>query len=346
MRETPPWVGDESALIVLDWSWWLNKSYRLFELEGMTGNVVGWLCSLLSYEPAHLCIALDTNGETWRHKVKHPTDEQWRYKAGRDPKPSDFYRLSDRCTEIAELHSIPVLWADGYEADDIIATVTAKARTAGYRVYICSADKDLHALCEADERSGIVCATWSNHDGWTRGPVETREKFGVEPAQMPDYLAITGDKGDNVPGVFGLGDEKAAWLLGQFGTLEGALSHPPFTPEQHASLDARVKQLAKEMKKAGEDRLADLTVERDKLMQARKVARWHATLLENADVARFSRELTSLDCDAPIVVPWADLPVGGFQVDALKQRYESLGYTAKAREVRWVSKREPWCIPY
>jgi hypothetical protein len=62
-RPPPPWVGDESALVLLDWSWWLNKAFRIGGLEGMTSNVVGWLCGLLAWRPAHLAIALDCNGD-------------------------------------------------------------------------------------------------------------------------------------------------------------------------------------------------------------------------------------------------------------------------------------------
>lgn len=345
MSGQPPWVDDPSALVLVDWSWWLNKSFRLFELEGMVSGVVGWLTQMLAWNPAHVAICLDAPGETWRHRLPHPSDSEWKYKGGRDPKPRDFYTLADRCTELAELHSIPALWSTECEADDIIATATAKARAASYRVYICTADKDLHALCDSTEESGDVVAIWNNFDDWTRGPTETRERFKVGPAQMADYLAICGDPGDNIPGVPGLGGDKAAWLLAQ-GSLATLLETPPWTVDQHAAVDEQIKALAKSIKKASEDTAAELTARREQLMQSRKVARWHAVLLEHASIARFSRDLTALDCDAPIDIPWELLPVGGFQVDALRARYNSLGFTGKARDVPAFRKRVPWCIPH
>src|SRR5689334_19878710 len=94
-RMPPPFIGDPSALVIVDWSWWLNKAFRLQGVDGMTSCVVGWLTTLLSYDPAHLCIALDTHGPTFRHRMHHPYDPEWRYKANRDPKPDDFYSISN-----------------------------------------------------------------------------------------------------------------------------------------------------------------------------------------------------------------------------------------------------------
>lgn len=344
---TPPWLDDEASLVLVDWSWWLNKSFALFGLEGMTSSVVGTLCALLSYRPAQLAIVLDAPGETHRHRMRHPTDEQWRYKGKRDPKPREFYELSDRLTDIAEMHAIPVLWCAEREADDVIATVTGKARAAGYRVWICSSDKDLCGLVEADAKSGILTGTWDNYTGAWRGPEEVRAHFGVEPSQIADYLAIAGDGVDAVPGVHGLGKEKAAALLNFFDTLDAALTAPPWPAEQHDTVARNVAAMAKRLKITSDpETRAAIEKARAEQMAARQLAKWHAILREHEAIARFSRDLTALDCGAPIGIPWEQLPCGGFDTEALRKRFHAMGFTEKARQVPSYPKRAPWVIPY
>lgn len=338
----PVWAGDPSALVVIDWSWWLHKAYALADVD-MASMVVGWLCNLLAYEPAHVAIALDSPGPTFRHRRQHPTDPEWRYKGKRPPKSDDFYTIARRVTEIAELHSIPCLWANDYEGDDIAATVTIAARSAGYRVWNCSADKDLAALAEADAdpKIGIVSGLWDNSTNVHRGPAEIVESYGVRPDQIADWLAIWGDSGDNIPGVDGLGKDKAASILIQFGTLDAALRRKPWTPDEHAACDLKIKGLAKLAKTD-----AKAKEERDEWMQLRKVAVYHASLHASKELALFSRSLTALDCDAPISIPWYDLPIGGFDEEALTARYRNVGYKRKEAQVASFPKLAPWSVPW
>lgn len=307
----------------------------------MTPIVVGWLCGLLAYSPAHLVLALDSPGKTFRHRMRHPFNDDWKYKDGREIKPADFYAISKRLEEIAELHSIPCLWADGFEADDIIATVTGRARAAGYRVWICTADKDLHGLVEAHPSAGIVVGTWDNATGEIRGPDQVHEAFGVEPSQIADWLAIAGDRSDNIPGVAGLGKDKAADILAEFGTLEAALTRTPWSAETFAKVENEIKDLAKLAKKGD----ADAAARRPLVLATKALAKHHATLVEHAEIARFSRALTALDCDAPIDVPWDEIPVGGFNVPALRKKFTDLGFSEKARQVPTFPKRQPWGYP-
>jgi DNA polymerase-1 len=342
--EVPPFVGDPAALVLLDWSAWLHKAWALDELD-MMSSVVGWLCSTLAYEPAHLAIALDSPGPTHRHRREHPTDPDWRYKGDRPPKPREFHVLSSKCTEIAEMHSIPCLWADGYEADDVIATATAKARAAGYRVWIATGDKDLHQLCEDNARDGVTVGTWDRFSRSWRGPEHVRAKWGVEPAQMADLLAIWGDTSDGVPGVPGLGCDKAAAILRAYGNLDDALS-AACDPSAEAKRDKWIDSLAKQIKKAPEHERAALAEVREEQKAARAIERDRAKLVEYAAIARFSRDLTALDCDAPVDLPWEELPLGGYRTDDLRARYEALGFVRKANEVPSRRKSAPWVIPW
>jgi 5'-3' exonuclease len=337
----PPFAGDPAALVVVDWSWWLNKAFRVSGLDGMTSTVVGWLCALLSYDPAHVAIALDSHGPTFRHRMTHPRDPDWRYKAGRDPKPADFYAVSRTCTDLAELHAIPALWAEGFEADDVMATTTRKARAAGYRVWLCTADKDLHGLTESSLRGETEVGIWDNVTGESRGPRDVEEKYGVTPEQIADLLAIAGDSGDSVPGVPGIGPGGAATLLRRFSTMNAALAE---SAEDDAALTASIKSASKAIKSGPPDERAEVERIRDDLKARKGIARYHRLLREYEDLARFSRDLTALDCDAPIRIPWDDLPMGGFDAVELRKRYLSLGFSRKAEQVERFPKRQPWAI--
>jgi len=364
---TPPWLNDPSALVLVDWSWWCSRAFHGREgLDGMLAYLVGWMTThLLAWEPAHLALCLDTPGETWRHRLRHPADEAWRYKANRVPKPEAFYEIANVATKIAELHGIPCLWADSYEADDVIATATAKARAAGYRVWICSADKDLHHLVEHDPElspdpwAGLVVGMWNPFpsDAWVaRGPAEVRAAFGVEPSQIVDLLAIAGDTSDGVPGAGGgLGQVRAAAILAAYGTLVEALAAPVWSSTKVEEVNAEIDALAKLAAKVPKNEAASNLVgcpfgeakrKREALMQARRVEGWRLTLVANRVAAEFSRQLTALDCDAPVDLPWEELPLGGYQVEELRQIYTRHGMTRKAAEVPHREKRAPWAVPW
>lgn len=343
----PPWLNDPSALVLVDWSWWCNRAFHgPSGLDGMLPLLVGWLTgSLLSWEPAHLALALDSPGETWRHAKRHPTDPDWRYKGQRPAKPEAFHEISAVATKLAEMHGIPCLWCDATEADDIIATATARARAAGYRVWIASADKDLHHLVEDEVRM------WNPfpRDGWeTREPADVRAAFGVEPAQIADWLAIVGDASDGVPGVGqGLGPTRAAAILGRYGTLAEALAAPVWTSTKFAEIDREIDDLAKLAKKKPIPwEWGPIPERREALKVDRQIERWRLTLSAHRELATFSRELTALDCDAPLDMPWEDLPLGGYDVEAIRAWYTRHGMSRKAAEVPLRTKRAPWRLPW
>lgn len=349
--DAPPWVNDPSALVLVDWSSWLHRAWHVGETSGMLAHLVGWLTSgLLAYQPAHLALVLDDSGETRRHKIAHPTDPTWRYKSDRERKPDAFYQIGRKASEIADLHAIPCLWTPGEEADDVIATITARARALGYRVWIASNDKDLHQLVEGTGR-GLVVGTWNRFQdestagscGSYRTSAEVRAKWGVEPHQIADLLAIAGDTGDGIPGVEGLGFGKAASLLRAFGDLESALAPAPWIEEDFEGTKKRIASLARDSKKVGASpESAEL---RTALMRRAALERDRARLCAQAELARFSRDLSALNCDCDIEIPWEDLPVGGFDAEALRARYTEIGYDRKAREVVSYPKRAPWSIP-
>lgn len=344
MSELPPqWIDDPSALVIVDWSWWLNQSFHLFGVDGMAAHVVGRLTSgLLAKNPAHVAVALDSAAETHRHRATHPRDPEWRYKAGRTAKPAEFFAVARRLERIVALHAIPMFYAQGYEADDCIAAATHKAIAAGYRVYIHTADKDLEQLVCDDGKGVPLVIKWDGEKETTAADVERLRK--VPPRQWGDALAICGDGVDAVPGVDGLGHEKAAALIRYYGSLDEALARAPWTLAESEAAAAKIKTLESERGKLKRKSLptAEIDTAIADAREARDIAKWHATLCASGDVARFSRDLVALDHEAPIDWDPAELPVGGFDADALREEYMSLGFRNKAEQVTHFHKPPPW----
>ena len=176
------------------------------------------LKALLShYKPGYLAAAFDSRTPTFRHEM-YPE-----YKATRQKTPEDLHAQVPWIEEILTALKVPVLRVDGYEADDIIATVAARCKKENRGCRILSADKDLLQLvtdtCKAmqpDKANG----------GWeVNSRDEVFAKWGVGPEKILDYLSLTGDTADNVPGVSGVGDKTALKLLNEYGSLDGIYEH-------------------------------------------------------------------------------------------------------------------------
>ncbi len=182
---------------------------------------------------------------------------------------------------------------------------------------------------------------WDNVTGEAAGPREVVTKFGVFPEQIADLLAIAGDAGDAVPGVPGIGIGSAASILRAHSSLEQALAA---TVDDAAELDVQIKAAGKAIKSGPAAERDTVTAIREELKARKTLARYHAKLVEHQELARFSRALTSLDCDAPIRIPWEDLATGGYNVTELRRRYTSLGFVRKAEQVSFFPKRPPWAI--
>ena len=161
--------------------------------------------------PTHAACVFDGGGQSWRHALDPG------YKEGHAPMPEalaealDGYRATFRELGVASL-AFP-----GLEADDVIATIAVNAASAGALVIVLSTDKIFGELLPAGVRvRDHFRGRELDHDA-------VRAKFGVRPDQLADYLALAGDRGNNIPGVPGIGPKTAAALLGRFATLEETL---------------------------------------------------------------------------------------------------------------------------
>ena len=224
-----------------------------------------FLCDFLeSVRPEHLAVAFDESlrGETSFRCGIYPA-----YKANRELPPADLKRQFAFCREFCRLLGVAEFASSEYEADDIIGTLTARARAAGLANVVVSRDKDLSQLI----RHGDVYWDYTGNARYQYHEIGAR--FGAAPELIADFLALTGDSVDNIPGVPGIGKKTAAELFAVFGSLD----------ELYANLE-RVGAL--------------------KLRGAGGIA---AKLLAHKDAAYLARRLTGILCDIPLQAHVDDL---------------------------------------
>lgn len=213
-----------SDLYLVDGSGYLFRAYHaithLSNSKGQPTNaiygVTRMLLKLLDDEqPERVAVIMDPPGKNFRHEI-YPA-----YKANRPPAPEDLKAQIPLVYRAIEVLALPLLVPAGFEADDLIASLTDRARAAGLGVTIVSADKDLLQLV------GEGVEMWDPMRDLRYNPAAVREKWGVAPGQVADLLALMGDSSDNVPGIAGVGPKTAAKLLGEHGDLPSVLSAAP-----------------------------------------------------------------------------------------------------------------------
>ena len=163
--------------------------------------------------PSNQVIVLfDPPVKTFRH------EQFGDYKAGRADIPSDLPGQINRIRELVDAMGIPRLEVPGYEADDVVGTLSVMAARQGHPVRILTSDRDSYQLLHGDVR--VISSDFA-----LIGPAEVQEKYGVSVEQWVDYRALTGDSSDNIPGAKGIGPKTAAKLLQDYGTLDAILEH-------------------------------------------------------------------------------------------------------------------------
>jgi len=209
--------------------------------DGQVTNAVygftSMLAIVLASRPEYAIGAFDVAAPTFRSK------EYKEYKAGRRAMPDDLRPQIEKVRELLEAFSIPIYGVEGFEADDLIGTLSRIAEERGHTVTIVSGDLDcLQLVSESVEalvpRRGIT-------DTFVYGPDQVRQRYGFEPSQLIDFKALRGDTSDNIPGVPGVGDKTAAKLVQDYGTIEALLERIEELPEGRlkTSLKANEEQV-------------------------------------------------------------------------------------------------------
>ncbi|HSF42145.1 MAG TPA: 5'-3' exonuclease H3TH domain-containing protein [Thermoanaerobaculia bacterium] len=179
-------------------------------------------------KPTHLGVAFDRHLNSSFRNDYFPD-----YKIQRNPPPPEIEDQIDTCLEIADALGAATFIDERYEADDIIGTICHKLAKAGHGAVIVTSDKDLAQLVSEDVSFLDFARETRYH------PATVKEKFGVRPDQMTDYLGLAGDTVDNIPGVKGIGPKSAAELLEHFGHLEELFERLDELPRVHSIRGAK-----------------------------------------------------------------------------------------------------------
>jgi DNA polymerase-1 len=182
-----------------------------------TSAIFGFTNSLLEVlnkaNPSHIAVAFDPSGPTFRNELYEP------YKANREATPEDIKKAVPYIMKILEALNINIIQVDGYEADDVVGTLSRKAAAEGFKTYMVTPDKDYaqlvteHTIMYKPKSAGNEIEEW--------GIDEIRKNFGVEnPVQVIDLLALWGDSADNIPGCPGIGEKRAKDIISKYGSIE------------------------------------------------------------------------------------------------------------------------------
>ncbi|WP_367125784.1 DNA polymerase I [Streptomyces phytohabitans] len=161
--------------------------------------------------PTHFAVAFDVSRKTWR------SEEFAEYKANRSKTPDEFKGQVELIGELLDAMRVKRFAVDGFEADDVIATLTTQAEEAGFHVSIVTGDRDSFQL--VSDRVTVLYPTKGVSELTRFTPEKVHEKYGLTPAQYPDFAALRGDPSDNLPGIPGVGEKTAAKWINQFGSF-------------------------------------------------------------------------------------------------------------------------------
>jgi len=225
------------TLFLIDGSSQMYRAYHAFRgkglsnQEGHTTHAVYVFVTMLrklmaDHKPAYMAASFDLAGPTFRDQI---VDD---YKANRAAMPDDLAEQINWVHQACEAMGVPIVTAEGYEADDVIGTLAKRAAVEGFGVAIVSIDKDFFQLV----RDGVRVYDPREDGAWFDAS-GVAEKFGVQPAQVADVLALVGDTSDNVAGVPGIGKKGAVDLITKFGSLDTLLEKADeLKPKQREAL--------------------------------------------------------------------------------------------------------------
>ena len=223
-------MSDAPTLFLIDGS---NQMYRAYHaIRGLTGpdgrstNAVYGFVTMLrklitDHKPTYIAASFDLPGQTFRSQMAAD------YKATRSAMPGDLAEQIPWVHEACAALGVPVYTAEGFEADDVIGTMARKAATLGFSVAIVTGDKDFFQMVG----DGIRVYNPRDEGAWFDAPA-VKEKFGVEPHQVIDVLALMGDSIDNVAGVPGIGEKGARDLIATYGSLDELLARAAEVPQK------------------------------------------------------------------------------------------------------------------
>lgn len=210
-------------LLILDSNSIINRAFYgvrpLSASDGTPTNAIyGFLNILIKllneYKPDYLCAAFDLKAPTFRHKMYEA------YKAQRHPMPEDLVKQMPIAKDVLRAMGVKLFELEGYEADDIIGTVSAICKKDGTECYIATGDKDDLQLAYGGTKVILTVTKSGQSETTLYDENAVRERYNVSPLEFIDVKALMGDTSDNIPGVKGIGEKTAMSLIGQFHSIE------------------------------------------------------------------------------------------------------------------------------
>jgi DNA polymerase-1 len=288
MSLQPVYLVDASIYIFRAW---FSISDEFVNSAGEPVNAVygftGFLCNLLEQTKAeHIGVAFDESlSKSYRNEI-YP-----QYKANRDPAPEELKRQFIWARAVAESMGLSCFADNRYEADDLIGTLASHHRDRGHPICVITSDKDLAQLIDKND------TWWDFSKSQKFGPAKIKDKFGVFPEQIADYLALTGDAVDNIPGVPGVGPKSAAALLNHFDNLDEILKR--LEEVQHLSIRG-----AKSLQKK---------------------------LHDHREAAELARRLTIIETQVPSALQNPDLTRSELDEARVNRLFDDMGFGAMLR---------------
>jgi DNA polymerase-1 len=214
---------DRRRLLLLDGHSLAYRAFFALPVENFstttgqpTNAVYGFTSMLINVlrdeQPTHLGVAFDVSRQTFR------SEEYAEYKANRSSSPSEFRGQVSLVQEVLAALRVVTIEKDGFEADDVLATLATQAEAQGFDVLICSGDRD--AFQVVSDHVTVLYPRRGVSDLARMTPAAVEERYGVDPAHYPDLAALVGETSDNLPGVPGVGPKTAAKWINQFGSLD------------------------------------------------------------------------------------------------------------------------------
>lgn len=252
----------KSRLVLIDSNAIVHRAYHAIPalsnkkgelLNAVYGFSLIFLNMLREIKPTHMVAAFDVKGPTIRHeKFKE-------YKAKRIKKPEEFHEQFPKVKEVLSAFNIPILEKQGYEADDIIATICKKAEGLVDEIIIVTGDMDALALVNtpvSPSRKRAEVKVWAMKQGLTKyeeyDEKKAIQRYGFDPKLLSQYKGLRGDSSDNIPGVAGIGEKSATDLIIKYGTLENIYKNLDEIPERYGKLLSQQKDFAYLSRELGE----------------------------------------------------------------------------------------------
>jgi len=241
-------------LIIIDSNSLIHRAYHALPplttkkgelVSAVYGFLLVFLKAVREFQPNFITAVFDFPAPNFRHKKFKE------YKAKRPPAPAELYQQIPKVKEILEEFKVAIFEKEGYEADDIIGTIAklASQEQVFPKIEIIILSGDLDALQLVNSQTKVYTCKKGVKDTVLYDEKQVKERYqGLEPSQLLDFKSLKGDPSDNIPGVPGVGEQTAIWLINEFGTLDGLYQEIERGTDKSQKINKRIRKLLEDYK--------------------------------------------------------------------------------------------------